>query len=78
MINFPVLCSFSFPCPKQWDDLSAIKGEESVRYCNGCSELVFLCRSYDELSEHVEQSHCVAIPCPVGDFTLGRVGSLGD
>nr|AAK28604.1 hypothetical protein [uncultured bacterium] len=73
MISYPILCKFSFPCSKTWDELALVAGDDSRRYCGSCTELVFLCRSYADLYEHIEQEHCVAVPSLVGDLALGRV-----
>jgi hypothetical protein len=74
MPNVPILCEFSFPCDRQWGELKEISGEDSVRYCGECSKPVFLCHSYDDLIEHVQESRCVAIAGP-DDMRLGRVST---
>ena len=73
-----ILCKFSFPCEKRWDDLSEISGEHFVRYCSECTKTVFLCSSYEDLYEHVEKEHCVAVLCSDAELRMGRAGRPRD
>lgn len=61
MNQSPIICKFKFACDKKWRDLNKIEGEQRVRHCGGCNELVYRCDSYESLSEHASLGHCVAI-----------------
>ena len=73
-----ILCQFSFPCEKSWNDLSEIAGQQDVRFCTECTKPVFLCLSYEDLYEHVEKERCVAVPISEEDLRLGRPGRPQD
>lgn len=70
-----IICEFHFQCDKQWRDLSEILGEDGVRYCRDCTKPVFYCSTYEELAEHVAQSHCVAIGDDPMLVTVGFIAS---
>jgi hypothetical protein len=54
-------CTFSFPCPKKWEDLRQDPHDAKIRFCETCSKPVFRCETDHELNRHVEVGHCVAI-----------------
>ena len=66
-----VLCTFRFLCDKQWGDLNEISDTPNVRFCSECAKAVFLCVGYDELREHISESHCVAIQRDDGFYLIG-------
>jgi hypothetical protein len=72
--NSQVICKFKFLCNKEWDDLQIIANENSVRFCSGCLQPVFLTKTYNELVEHTSQSRCVAIE---SKKNTGREHTLG-
>ena len=56
-------CKFAFKCPKRWEQLQIIRGENpDVRHCRKCEQRVFFCRSDEELAMAIRANRCVAIP----------------
>ncbi len=52
-------CEFEFECPMNWFDLTATKDAE-IKYCEICSNDVYLCLTQEDLDIHAEQRHCIA------------------
>lgn len=73
----PVVCSFKFLCSKKWDELSAIEGQEGIRFCDACMHPVFLCHEYSELAEHIRMSHCIALVRPREGERRGDICLVG-
>ncbi|MCI0702035.1 MAG: TIGR02996 domain-containing protein [Planctomycetia bacterium] len=77
---------FSFICEKRWDELTATDENTTMRFCEGCQQLVHYCETIDQAREQAWQGHCVAVSLGViregGDLeptrwlTLGRPGII--
>jgi hypothetical protein len=50
---------FAFVCPKLWDKLEPT-ANPSVRFCNGCKETVYLCRTDEETLRRARDGQCIA------------------
>jgi hypothetical protein len=71
---------FAFECPRSWDSLSPTE-QPSVRHCDHCSQLVYLCADAEGAKLHGRVGHCVAVlrdsPTPEKvDAPGGVVGRL--
>lgn len=51
---------FAFECPRTWEAL-APTGDPSVRRCDGCEQLVYLCRTRDEAEERARRGECITV-----------------
>jgi hypothetical protein len=51
---------FAFECPRSWDSLSPTE-QPSVRHCDHCSQLVYLCADAEGAKRHGRVGHCVAV-----------------
>jgi hypothetical protein len=61
-------CTFDFPCPKQWSELTATE-HDGVRHCGSCDKAVHYCASVEEARGHAARGECVAL-----DVTSARWG----
>ena len=56
-------CSFQFKCTKTWQELEVkIDYAENKRFCNQCTQDVYLVQNDAELKTAVLNNYCVAIP----------------
>lgn len=46
-------------CPKSWEDLT-VSEQDNVRFCQECSQKVYLCQNEAEIAEHLQDEHIVA------------------
>lgn len=53
--------AFEFQCPKSWDSMTQTE-HSSIRYCEVCSQNVYLCLTPDEFISNGKLGRCVAIP----------------
>ncbi len=70
-------CTFTFQCPRTWDQLERT-GETNVRFCGQCERRVHLCTTDEELTRHARDRHCVAVRTPIApsvDASVGRQGN---
>ncbi len=49
-----------FKCLQEWDSLDETN-DRDMRYCRGCDERVYFCRTEDQFRRHARKGHCVAI-----------------
>lgn len=74
--------AFEFVCPRKWDSLGQTESP-NIRYCEVCSQNVFLCETPDEFVRQGELGRCVALQKEVtptmvyGDHWIGRVTAEG-
>jgi hypothetical protein len=54
-------CSWGYKCEKTWDSLIATD-QSNIRFCDACSEEVYLCNTKRELTDSVLLNRCVAFP----------------
>lgn len=54
-------CTFAFRCKENFYEMMATRGDGSVRFCVNCMQEVFLCKTNEELSDHIRSNHCIAI-----------------
>ena len=52
--------AFRFQCPRQWDKLKTTE-DPQIRFCEGCVNNVYYCKDIEEVRDHAEVGHCVAI-----------------
>ena len=74
--------AFEFICPRRWESLSRTESPD-IRYCEVCSQNVYLCESPTEFVRQGNLGRCVAIPIkvkpkeantpPVRRFAMGRI-----
>ncbi len=60
-------CTFAFRCKENFYEMMATRDDGSVRFCVNCMQEVFLCKTNEELSEHIRNNHCIAILQKVRD-----------
>jgi hypothetical protein len=53
-------CKLAFQCEKEWESLTPIPGQRTVRHCTVCRANVFFCKSDEDLAWHVAKDNCVA------------------
>ena len=55
-------CEFKFryKCPLYWSKLKKTD-DSNIKYCSGCSKLVYKCSNETEINRHINANHCVAI-----------------
>lgn len=64
----------AYDCPKDWFELTPTN-KAGIKYCESCSQDVYLCLEQDELNERIARGVCVAFfiePDRQTRFTLGR------
>lgn len=54
-------CTFAFRCKENFYEMMATRDDGTVRFCVNCMQEVFLCKTNDELSDHIRSNHCIAI-----------------
>jgi len=54
-------CTFAFRCKENFYEMMASRDDGTVRFCVNCMQEVFLCKTNEELSEHIRSNHCIAI-----------------
>ncbi len=65
--------TWEFKCPKRWQDLTEVR--ESVRYCNECSQEVYLVKNNGTALQHAREGKCVAL-MPAQAKSAGRSSGL--
>jgi len=50
-------------CPQRWEQLAPTAAER-VRFCETCSQQVFLCETDEDALAHARAGHCIAKPIP--------------
>jgi len=69
--------SLEFQCPQQWGLLNTTN-DNDVRYCNICSQNVYICLTPQEFIQNTKSGKCVAIPYELAhrpddpQYVLGR------
>ena len=55
-------CEYSveYECPIEWKKLDKTDSS-TVRFCNECNKNVYRCKTADEMDEHINLNHCIAI-----------------
>jgi hypothetical protein len=43
-------CKLAFQCEKEWESLTPIPGQRTVRHCTDCRANVFLCNTDEDLA----------------------------
>lgn len=79
-----IVCSFSFQCPKQWDQLVPTN-QPTIRRCTICHREVHLALTEEDFRRYREPGMCVAVQVVSSDnttsstesFVVGRA-DLGD
>ena len=51
---------FQFECPKKWSGLKTTD-DENIRFCDHCSENVYLCNSLEDVHQHAKEKHCISV-----------------
>ena len=74
--------TFEFICPRQWESLKRTESHD-IRFCDVCSQNVYLCESPAEFVRQGNLGRCVAIPMklksdevytpPMKRFVMGRI-----
>ena len=54
-------CTFAFRCKENFYEMMPTRDDGTVRFCLSCMQEVFLCKTNDELSDHIRSNHCIAI-----------------
>jgi len=54
-------CTFAFRCKENFYEMMATRDDGTVRFCVNCMQEVFLCKTNEELSEHIRSNHCIAV-----------------
>lgn len=54
-------CTFAFRCKENFYEMMATRDDGTVRFCVNCMQEVFLCKTNEELSDHIRSNHCIAI-----------------
>jgi len=54
-------CTFAFRCKENFYEMMATRDDGTVRFCVSCVQEVFLCKTNEELSDHIRSNHCIAI-----------------
>ena len=49
-----------YKCPLEWKNLKKTD-DPQTRFCNECSKNVYRCKTADEMDEHINLNHCIAI-----------------
>lgn len=68
-------CEFAIDCPRRLDELDTTDNPK-VRYCTHCKCNVYHCESVQELENHRNAGHCVALsftPCTPENTSEGDV-----
>ena len=52
-------CPMAYECPKNWFELTPTN-KAGIKYCDACSQDVFLCLEQEELNERIAEGVCVA------------------
>lgn len=68
-------CEFMVDCPRRLEELSPTE-DPKVRYCSHCKSNVYQCDSLQELNEHRNADHCIALsfkPCTPDNTSVGDV-----
>jgi hypothetical protein len=75
--------AFEFICPRKWESLSRTESPD-IRYCEVCSQNVYLCESPAEFVRQGNLGRCVATPIKVKPkevytppIRLGRISAEG-
>ncbi len=63
-----IACTFSFQCPKTWDQLCETDNP-TMRYCLHCNRDVLLVQTEADFSHYREQGGCIAVPVVPSDKT---------
>ncbi len=53
-------CKFKYKCPKDWFELDSTD-DTNIRFCQKCSQNVYLCQNEKELQKAIETDRCIAI-----------------
>ena len=53
-------CQFRFKCPKTWEALQHTDVDDQ-RYCTGCEQIVYFCRTSKQLMTAIQEDRCVAV-----------------
>ena len=55
-------CKFAFKCPKRWQELTSIDGDDpEIRFCSKCEQKVYRCTTDAEIALAIKENRCVAI-----------------
>jgi hypothetical protein len=54
-------CTFAFRCKENFYEMMATRDDGTSRFCVNCMQEVFLCKTNEELSDHIRSNHCIAI-----------------
>ena len=52
-----IKCRFEFICDRHWDELDSTDSE-NIRYCNHCSQSIFLAKTVEELDILAREKKC--------------------
>jgi uncharacterized protein (TIGR02996 family) len=52
---------FAYQCPKRWENLQQVQGNNGVRFCAACSKKVYFCWTVDEARRRAAMGNCVAV-----------------
>lgn len=81
--NIIANCNYEikYRCPVKFEQLVPIAGkienptEDTINYCHRCQELVYLCKTDQEIEYHVKKGHCIATQQEI--LSKGRLGFVG-
>lgn len=79
----PGAVRFTYECPKHWSTLEHTH-DAGIRRCSACSELVYLCKTREEVEARAREGACIAvthqtqdrITTPLVAATMGRPDSV--
>ena len=66
---------FEYKCPLEWKNLKKTK-DSKVRFCNECNKNVYRCKTGEDIDNHIQLNHCVAINKP--NMSMGIMISPND
>ena len=52
-----------YECPLEWKNLKKTD-DPQVRFCGECSKNVYRCKTEQDMDEHIQLNHCIAINEP--------------
>ena len=65
-------CPLANRCRARWEQLEAVQGEPSIRFCSACERTVHLCKTDEELARHSALGRCVALE--IIDVGIAHIG----
>lgn len=66
-------CSFTFECPRKWEDLKT-SPFANIRHCEVCNKPVFKCQNQKQADWAIANKQCAAVVTDVMVQTMGDIG----